>query len=205
MTSLATSKRGIAPEFSESPEYLVALGNFIARFADLEGLLNAMVWKFSALDKKMEIARAILGPLAIDGALEKLTRLITSRKLRSIEAIDGDFMIPQIRVIAAVRNAIMHRGYTDVKGSRLIFDNKQFTLKAGRRRVTVSTNTLNNMSADILLISRHLWLILFRSRLYRRRYEFLFGDLREHVWRYKPRSRSPRGRRNRGKAGPAKT
>jgi hypothetical protein len=187
-----------APELFEAPEYLLALGNFITRFADLEGLLNAMVWKFSTLDKKMEIARAILGPLAIDGALEKLTRLITSRKLRSVEAIDLDFMIPQIRVIAGVRNAIVHRGYADRKGRRFIFDNRQFTLRAGRRRVSISANILNNMSADILLMSRHLWLILFRARLYRRRFEFLFGELREHAWQYKPRSRSPRGRRNRG-------
>jgi hypothetical protein len=194
-----TGSKQIEVELFESTEYLLALGNFITRFADMEGLLNAMLWKLSGLDKRMEIAKAVFGPLAIDGALEKITRLITSRKLRSPEAVDVDLMIPQIRAIASVRNVIMHRGYADVKGNRFIFDNKQFTLKAGRRRVSLGVNTLNHMSADVLIISRHLWLILFRSRLYRRRYELLFGELREHAWQYRPRSRPPRHRRNRGK------
>jgi hypothetical protein len=194
----AGNKRKTEVELFEPPEYLLALGNFITRFADLEGLLNAMVWKLSGLDKRMEVAKAVFGPLAIDGALEKITRLITSRSLQRPETVDVDFMIPQIRAIASVRNVIMHRGYTDVKGNRFIFDNKQFTLKAGRKRISLGVNTLNQMSADVLLISRHLWLILFRSRLYRRRFEFLFGELRAHAWRYRPRSRSrsARGRRS---------
>jgi hypothetical protein len=44
--------KGTDPELFEPTEYLIALGNFVARFADLEGLLNMTVWKFSALNTR---------------------------------------------------------------------------------------------------------------------------------------------------------
>jgi hypothetical protein len=109
-------------------------------------------------------------PLRVDAATEKLSRLIASRKLKSVEAADVGFMIPQIRLIAQARNSIMHMGYTKIEGNSFIFDNKDFILKSGRRKITVNVKTLNDMSADVVRICRHLWLILSRSRLHRPAY-----------------------------------
>jgi hypothetical protein len=120
-------RRGKA-ELFEPADYLQALGNFITRFSDLEGLLNAFVWKCANLHRrsKKQIARALIGPLRIDAASEKISRFIAAGIVYGELADDLQFMIKQIRIIASVRNDIVHLGYTNVlRGNRFVFDNAE--------------------------------------------------------------------------------
>jgi hypothetical protein len=189
MVDVTSEPRRGKAELFEPPEYLQALGNFITRFSDLEGLLNAFVWKCANLHQrsKKQIARALIGPLRIDAASEKISRFIVAGIVSGELADDLQFMIKQIRLIAGVRNDIIHLGYTNVlKGSRFVFDNKMYIHYEGkRRRFVVSARSLNDMSTDLLRICREFHALCFLPMNDLRMFWLMYGRVQDYAWRYK--------------------
>ena len=185
-------------EMFEPPEYLLALGNFIVRFSDLEGLLNAFVWKMAALHRarKRQVARALIGPLRIDAALEKISRFIAAGLIRGEMADDLEYMSKQIRLIGSVRNDIVHLGYANVlKGGRFVFDNKMYIHYEGKRkRQVISAKTLNDMTTDLLRICREFHALCFHSADDIRMFWLMYDRVQGCAWRYKPPTQSPPGR-----------
>jgi hypothetical protein len=181
-------RRGQA-ELFEPPEYLQALGNFILRFSDLEGLLNVFVWKCADLHKprRRQIARVLLGPLRVDAALDKISRFIAAGLIYGELVDDLQFMAQQIRIIAKVRNDVVHLGYTHVlKGNRFVVDNKRFVHdKKRRKRTIVSIKSLNDMSTDLLRICREFHALCFLEMDNLRMFWLMYDRVQGYSWRYK--------------------
>lgn len=186
----------------EDPKYLLALGTFIAWFAFVETVLNQAVWHFSKLDSDPQIAKAIFGPLRVDDALNRLTRLIEARKLRGPEIKELKLLIEQLRELLRARNEIVHRGATGYHGQSFIVTNKPFvhipsrttTRRIGPIILGRMINDLSEISIRLSIIARDIVPGYTRRALRKE-----LPILRQAAWLYKPPAPKRRRRKERQK------
>jgi hypothetical protein len=192
MVDVNREPRAGEAELFESEEYLIALGNFITRFSDLEGLLNAAVWKFANL--KPSVHRAVLGRLAIEATTTKIKRLIRAKLITGETKSDIEYMLKQIDDIAGTRNDMLHLGYSAIRRGHYVFDNKPYALdKATAFSYRLSVRTLNDMSTDILRICRELYSMIIQTPSQQRMFWLVYDRVQGYAWRYKLDKRLTRG------------
>lgn len=184
----------------DDPEYLLALGTFIAWFACVETVLNSAVWHFSKLRAEPQIARAIFSALRVDAAMNHLTRLIEARRLKGGDIADLKLIMDHLGKIARARNDIVHLGAAGY--GKLEVTNRQYAhVRSRRRRTIVSAKILDDMTVDLMDIFERLTIIAddvpsdHTVRQMRKIYPHFSG---KPTWQYRPRVLMPRPRKHRG-------
>ncbi len=181
----------------DKPDYLLALGQFVAQFALVEFILTHVVRYFSKLSDERQIARAVLGAMRVDAACTMLTRLMEARSLRGRDIDELRLIITQLGLIAKTRNDIVHRGATGY--GRLVVTNRDFAHARNRVQIqVVNAKILGQMQDDLSDIFIALTIIskdtVGESPATVRRE---VGYLSKASWRYKPRVRNLRPRKTR--------
>lgn len=186
-------------------DYLLALGQFITDFSEVERMLNFVVWKFARLDTHEGVAKAIFSSMRVDACTNHLNRITRARKLQGLEITELQVILDQLGKIARVRNDIVHLGISrHLSGRRYRIDNRQFAhVKDRLRETVVSPRILKAMSADLqnmfmrLVIHAPLRDVsTAEKRYYRRLYPLL---TEAPTWRYKHRALSSHRQQPRAK------
>jgi hypothetical protein len=194
----SVSKRKFITDCDDE-KYLLALGYFIARFAQVELILNSAVRYFAKLGHPSNIANALLGPLRVDAAMATITRLIEARKLRGKDIDELKLIIDQLGKIARARNDIMHLGAEGY--GRLVVTNRQFAHTRNRiRLMSVSAKVLKQMEGDLLGMYISLSIII-RDTVHGspRTVRGKVGYISPASWQYKSHVRALRPRKSRAK------
>jgi hypothetical protein len=168
-----------------------ALGEFITEFAWVESLVSDMLVREAGVSFK--IGAAVFSGVRIDAAKDLISRLYeTNGAERSVELVRA---FAQLGLITRARNDILHYGASpNAEGEALVSNSRSAHSARALREMRVSSDTLNQMTWDIIQIS----LILMNEMKWGdetptvtwerdRDYEKLAG----RPWRYKPPSPSP--------------
>jgi hypothetical protein len=167
--------------------YYEALGRFVAQFAELEGTMQIVLWHQARVS--FEVGRAIFSGVRTDGAMDLIRRMNTAQQASQTIIDEFDYPFTQLNAIRDMRNSIIHYGARETTQGHRVTSKGFFALTANHAKESpVSTDILNDMTADLRKISAHLVSIKFRSQggaLWPRAREAL-QPLLESSWRYKP-------------------
>ena len=139
------------PPTPEMRQYWEALGRFIHHFAAIEAVLAVNLWRLARLE--IRIAQALLSGVRLDNATSLLIRVLDATN--ADQSVKDEFIhiFTQLGHINKARNDIVHYGTQFAVGSEFKTTNRLIAYNDAKvRERPVSTDTLNQMSADLITI-----------------------------------------------------
>jgi hypothetical protein len=176
----------------ETENYHKALGEFVTKFASVEGDLQHTLWKLAGL--KFPVAQAVLSGVRTEDAIKRIYRLIDAKGWPPARKAKFKYIADQIQEINKLRNDILHHGADLQADDTWISSNKKFVHLPDRIRNTISSQAiLLQAGFDLMGIRMRLTRVFGRHP---KQYTDVLDRLLAPAWRYKPAPQSPPAQTN---------
>lgn len=180
------------PPTEHMRRYWEALGRFVHEFAQVEKMLFVTIRHLANVS--IPIGRAVFSGVRSNVATGLITRALIAIEADEPTRKDFETIFAQLGHITDARNLILHHGTVFNEGAEFEASNSLVALDRSRaRKVPVSTEILEAMTADLEKIGDHLMFHEGRDWMPADSLERITGERRRAAWRYKPPSQAPRG------------
>jgi hypothetical protein len=125
--------------------YYLALGRFVDRFAQVEA---AVFWALCATSQVPGLnAKAVFSGVRLEVACEHIRRIYEVNGQALPKVLERAF--PQLKIILAVRNSVLHYGYMAYPDLNWITSNERTALPTKAKELPISPEIMNQMDQDL--------------------------------------------------------
>jgi hypothetical protein len=185
--------------FGRHSRYMRAVGEFVARFSEVEKRLQITLWELAGVPPP--IAQAVFSGIRVEGAMQFINRIADAQQWEAPRKKTLQYLFSQLGKINRLRNDLLHYGSTNEIPDNLhwIITNKEFAHVPDRVfKIRITQEIIDNATYDLSKITLHLILFTWHGDD-KPDAETVLAPILQASWRYKPPSRDRALRKSRSR------